>query len=221
MRRLMPELLCSALPQASQSGSRVEPSPILDHVGAQHLARREERLPGSSETNRRFSVRRGSLVLAGRRDVETSTYGSRSTARTSHRCRAARSQKKSSILRAREKTVSLRASPPLAKPHASNTPAYADTTSTTYVKMCTRLQFEGSNEIGVVAMMTNAYALTCQGARPARECAGARPPRAALAGCRTNTKGRESAGSRDRTFPQATRRTSTARWKPNWATTSQ
>mmetsp|Transcript_17250 Transcript_17250/g.53042 ORF Transcript_17250/g.53042 Transcript_17250/m.53042 type:complete len:256 (+) Transcript_17250:153-920(+) len=29
--------------------------------------------------------------------------------------------------------------------------------------MCTRLQFEGSNEIGVVAMMTNAYALTCQG----------------------------------------------------------
>ena len=29
--------------------------------------------------------------------------------------------------------------------------------------MCTRLQFEGSNEIGVVSMLTNAYALTCVG----------------------------------------------------------
>ncbi|KAH8053501.1 hypothetical protein JL722_9339 [Aureococcus anophagefferens] len=29
--------------------------------------------------------------------------------------------------------------------------------------MCTRLQFEGTNEIGVVSMLTNAYALTCVG----------------------------------------------------------
>ena len=29
--------------------------------------------------------------------------------------------------------------------------------------MCTRLQFEGSNEIGVVSMLTNGYALACQG----------------------------------------------------------
>jgi len=29
--------------------------------------------------------------------------------------------------------------------------------------MCTRVMFEGSNEIGVVSMLTNAYALTCQG----------------------------------------------------------
>ena len=29
--------------------------------------------------------------------------------------------------------------------------------------MCTRLQFEGSNEIGVVSLLTNAYALACVG----------------------------------------------------------
>jgi len=39
-------------------------------------------------------------------------------------------------------------------------PAFCETGRAT---MCTRLQFEGSNEIGVVSMLTNGYALACQG----------------------------------------------------------